>query len=416
MPRVRFPIHHTFGPLVTREQFWQALTLQFQPQKWMHGRETEELRTKLSHHFGMSVSFFASGRESLLAGLRSLQINAGDEVIIQAFTCMVVPNAVHAAGATAVYVDIDPDTLNIDLQKIQAKITPRTRAIICQHTFGIPADTERLRMICDKRNILLIEDCAHVLPDSPGAIATRGDLVILSFGRDKAISGVAGGAVLTRHSSLGRAIAVLEENAQQRSWFIVMNLIGYPLRYQCAKMLWALPLGANLAKAYLRLARTLHLLPPVYEEGESEGKMRVNLHSIPNICAAFTLGQFRSLATFNAHRNEISHTYANAAAVHGWNVPQGALTAASLQKFPVYARHAKKLRQELKREQIYLDDGWCFGAVNPSSANAVAAGYEAGSCPIAEQIACHIVTLPTHPTMTKTQAEYLILALSSRLV
>src|SRR3990167_6264235 len=130
MPRIRFPIHHTFGPLVTKEQWNTAFRLQFLPHKWTKGIETEKLRSALSHHFGMSASLFGSGREALLAGLKALDIRSGDEVIIQGYTCVVVPNAVHAAGATPVYADIDPESLNIDLKKIQTKITPRTRAII----------------------------------------------------------------------------------------------------------------------------------------------------------------------------------------------------------------------------------------------------------------------------------------------
>ncbi|HLC76508.1 MAG TPA: aminotransferase class I/II-fold pyridoxal phosphate-dependent enzyme [Candidatus Peribacterales bacterium] len=413
MPRVTFPIHHTFGPLVTREQFWLAFWLQFKPQKWVRGKEIEELRSKLSHHFGMSASLFASGREALLAALQSIAIKPGDEIIIQAFTCMVVPNAVHASGATAVYVDIDPGSLNIDLQKIQAKITPRTRAIICQHTFGIPADTERLRSICDKRNILLIEDLAHVIPDTPDAIGTRGDLLILSFGRDKAISGVMGGAVLTRHGMLGKKLAELEEHALKMPLRFIAHLIGYPLRYRAAKILWSLPFGANLAKAYLRFSRALHLLPQVYQPGEADGKMSVGLRAIPNACVVLILQQFQDLPRLNRHRNTLTQIYSQAAKAKDWNLPQAALTAPSLQKFPVFARNTRKLRAALKREQIYLDDGWCHGAINPASSNQEAAGYAQGSCPVAEEVAAHIVTLPTHPTMAVAQAEYLLHALQS---
>ena len=416
MPRVRFPIHHTFGPLVTRGQWKLAFRLQFFPQKWRSGSETEELRSALSHHFGMSVSLFASGREALLAGLKSLMLKSGDEIIIQAYTCVVVPNAVHAAGATAVYCDIDPMTLNIDPQKIQAKITPRTRAIICQHTFGIPADTERLRAICDKRNITLIEDCAHVLPDDPSRdIGSRGDMLILSFGRDKAISGVTGGATLTRHGTLGKVLDEEEKKAEPLSLWLILNFLGYPIRYHFALWLWGLPLGSTLAKAYLHWIRILRLLPPVYQSGEKEGKTGIMIHALPNACAALILEQFHSLSALNNQRRSFSLLYAKAAREGNWSMPEAALKAPVLQKFPVYARDANMLRTQLKHEQIYLDDGWCASVVNPAQVSEEAAGYAKGSCPIAEDVAKHIVTLPVHPTMEQAQAEYLVHALRAML-
>lgn len=416
MSRVRFPIHHTFGPLVTDAQWKLALRYQFRPKRWIRGPESEELRSALSHHFGMSVSLFASGREALLAGLRALSLKSGDEVIVQGFTCVAVPNAVHAAGATAVYCDIDPDTLNLDLKKIQAKITPRTKAIICQHTFGIPADTEKLRAICDKRAIMLIEDCAHVIPESTmGNIGTRGDLVILSFGRDKCISGVTGGAVLTGHGTLGRTLDVCEKEAGDLSLWRIVNLMNYPLRYRFAKWIWKFPFGANPAKAYLQWLKVMGLLPPVYEGGEKEGKMTINFHRMPNVSAAFALEQLRSLASLNDTRRKISRIYADAARAGEWSMPHAALDAPVLQKFPVFARDAKSLRSALKREQVYLDDGWCGAVVCPPSVVQEGAGYAKGMCPVAEDIAKHIVTLPLHPTMLQEQARYLVHAVSAAL-
>ncbi len=414
MSSVRFPIHHTFGPLVTQEQWKLAFLLQFFPQKWKRGLEIEELRSSLSHHFGMSASLFGSGREALLAALKSLDMRSGDEVIVQGYTCVVVPNAVHAAGATVVYADIDPESLNLDLKKIQTKITPRTRAIICQHTFGIPADTERLRAICDKRNLMLIEDMAHVLPETlTEGMGTRGDVIILSFGRDKAISGVTGGAVLTKYGAIGQKIDAFEKEARHYSSWRILNLIGYPVRYHFARAIWNLPFGATLAKGYLRWSRMMRLLPPVYASGEKEGKTSIQFHRIPNACATLVLEQFQSLSSLNQNRRSLAKIYADAAKKKEWSMPHAALNASTLQKFPVYARDAKKLRAELKREQVYLDDGWCSGVVNPSSVNQESAGYMRGTCPIAEDVSRHIVTLPVHPTMSREQAGYLVHALFS---
>lgn len=422
-----FPIHHTFGPLVTKEQWKKAFRLQFEFGRWVDGPEIEELRSSLSHSFGMSCSLFFSGRDALLAALRALGLKSGDEVILQAFTCAVVPNAIHASGAVPVYCDIDPETLNLDLNKIQARITPRTKVIICQHTFGIPVDTERLRAICDKRKLTLIEDCAHVIPDSEGfdqmnllrtpsateKIGWHGDVLLFSFGRDKAISGVTGGAVLTRDGEVGKRIAEMEKDADKISRYQVLNLIDYPIRYRFAKWLWRLPFGSAIAKAYLRWISAIGFLPRVLSKSEKEGKADLLPRRIPNACAALVLEQLSSIGKLNDQRRKITKIYAEAAASGDWRVPGSVLGSPALQKFPVYVRDAEKLRSDLKGEQIYLDDGWCSAIVNPRSVDQEAMGYEAGSCPVAEDVVRHIVNLPTHPTMEEAQAKYLVMALRS---
>ncbi len=412
MKPVSFPIHHTFGPLVTEKQWRLAFRLQFQPWKWRAGAERSTLRSELSRSFASSVALFGSGRDALLASLRALELKSGEEVIIQGFTCVVVPNAVHAAGGVPVYADIDPESLNLDLEKIQRSITPRTRAVICQHTFGIPVDTKRLRAICDKRKIALIEDAAHVIPDSAGSgIGTFGDILIFSFGRDKAISGVTGGAVLTRHPSLAHHLHAMEETAVPFSFWQIQNYLGYPLRYHFAKMLW----GMRLAKVYLQAIRFFRLLPPVLTQEEKEGRMGVVLHQLPNACAALVLEQLRSLPLLNEHRRRLTAYYMKSAEEKGWQAPMGVKDARALQKFPLFVKDAVAIRAKLKSEEVYLDDGWAGAVVNPPSVHEEAAGYVRGTCPTAEDIAKHILTLPTHPTTTEEQARYVVHALGSLL-
>lgn len=109
---------------------------------------------------GSIVYPFSTGRGATSATLRMAGIGEGDEVIISAFTCLAVPTAVLESGATPVYVDINPNSLNTDISAISKAITPRTRAIILQHTFGNPADINTLIEHLSNKDILIIEDCA----------------------------------------------------------------------------------------------------------------------------------------------------------------------------------------------------------------------------------------------------------------
>ncbi len=367
--------------------------------------------------FDAPVLLFGSGREALLAILRAMNIKNGDEVIVQAYTCVVVPNAIHAAGATVVYCDIDRDTLNLDLDALEACITPKTRAIICQHTFGIPADTQALRKLCDQRKILLIEDCAHVLPDAsgPAAIGRHGDALFTSFGRDKAISGVTGGAVILRNHALLSALKEQQERAIPHSWLAVHRLIHYPLVYRRALPLYRLGIG----KAMVRLQRRMGNLPPIVTQSEKQGTMPPILHTMPNACAYFAVQQWRTLKKLNDHRRMLTAYYLKACSELGWMkdgspvyVPQTIRADLPLQKFPLFLRGAETIRKQLKAKQIYLDDGWTGCVVCPASADAPAAGYVPGSDAVAEDTCERILSLPAHPTMSLEQAEYVMRVLA----
>ena len=399
------PIHHTFGPLATSKQFWQAFFLQFQPWKWKTGPETEALKSELSRAFDRSAHLFDSGRGALLALLRSMDLQPGEEVILQGYTCVVVPNAIVAAGGKPIYADINPNTLNLDPAQVRKAISPRTRAIICQHTFGIPADTSALRLICDERDIALIEDCAHVIPTQKDQkIGNHGDAIILSFGRDKAISGVSGGAVLTKHEFISARLNEMEKGASDHSLWHILNLIDYPLRYSFAKMIWPL----KVAKVYLRWLKLIHLLPPVLKKEEKEGLATVALRRMPNACAALALRQLNRLDVINMRRSQLSNFYLKMAKQYHWEVPLKTQSAGILQKFPLFHKNAESIRASLKKHEIYLDDGWCGAIVNPRSVNQKALWYSTGQCPQAEKVSREILTLPTHPTMTMIQARQLV--------
>src|SRR5438309_8166389 len=110
--------------------------------------------------------FFYRGRVALYALLKAMGIAEGDEVLLQAFTCLAVPSPILGVGARPIYVDIDPLNLNIDPVKIEEKITSKSKAIIVQHTFGVPAEMDAILEIARKHNLYVIEDCCHCIKSS----------------------------------------------------------------------------------------------------------------------------------------------------------------------------------------------------------------------------------------------------------
>ena len=391
-------MHHTFGPHATAKTCLQAKLLIAQPWKWKKGGAIAKLRSALQREYGGEAALFSSGREALLAILQSMKLQTGEEVIIQGFTCAVLPNAIHAAKGVPVYADIDPNSLNLTVETVEKLISPRTRAVICQHTFGIPADVQALQKLCEQHSIALIEDCAHVLPK------TIGDLAFFSFGRDKAISGVSGGAVISKNAQLSTKNWEQEVAASSLSMWTIFRLLLYPCLYVVARPIY----GIGLGKALLKITQQLHLLLPVVSDEEKKGQMQPLLHALPNACATLALTQFRKHNIINQHRKDLTTFYRYEAEKHDWNFPNQINENISLQKFPIFVEDADARRADLKQKNIHLDDGWTGAVVCPRSTDQQAMNYEKGSCPNAENASLTILSLPTHPGMSLNQAKKLI--------
>ncbi|MDO8470366.1 MAG: aminotransferase class I/II-fold pyridoxal phosphate-dependent enzyme, partial [bacterium] len=213
------PISISLSPNTEADDIWLAFCLIFQPWKWQKGKEIAELEDSFRNYLGVqSAVAMNSGRSSLMAILQSLELEQGSEVLIQAFTCNAVPNPVQWSGLRPVYVDCQESDFNMDPNDLERKITPKSRAVLVQHTFGIPADLDRITKVCRKHNLILIEDCAHALGASYKGrkVGTFGKAALFSFSRDKVISCVYGGMVATNDSSLALKIRSFQQK------------VGYP--------------------------------------------------------------------------------------------------------------------------------------------------------------------------------------------
>lgn len=104
---------------------------------------------------------FWKGRIGMYAALKACGIGKGDEVIVQAFTCVVVPNSIIYTGATPIYVDIKKHSFNASFEDIREKVTDKTKVIITQNTFGLSTDVKQISDLCAQRGIICIEDCTH---------------------------------------------------------------------------------------------------------------------------------------------------------------------------------------------------------------------------------------------------------------
>ena len=224
--------------------------------------------------FGIAVS---SGTAGLHLCIRAMGIGAGDEVIVPSFTFVAAANAVRYEGATPVFVDIEPRYLNLDPGRIEAAITPRTRAIVAVHTFGCPADMQPILDMAQRHPLRVIEDACEAI----GAmylgrqVGCFGDAAVFAFYPNKQITTGEGGLVVTGDPQLAREIRAMRNHGRYESdeWH-QHSILGYNYRLSeiscalgCAQMRRlpeVLALREQVARKYEALLRDVPelILPP----------------------------------------------------------------------------------------------------------------------------------------------------------
>ena len=164
-----------------------------------------------------------NGTMALEVSLRAINIDYGDEVIVPAYTFLATATACLMVGAIPVFVDIDPNTYNLDAEKIEAALTPRTRAIIPVHIGGNPADMDRINAIAREHHLWVIEDAcqAHGAAWKGQRVGAIGDLGCFSFQSSKNINAGEGGAILTNNEDLAEACWSIRNcgRARQGKWY-----------------------------------------------------------------------------------------------------------------------------------------------------------------------------------------------------
>lgn len=394
-------IHGSFAPSVTGRDAIAAAALLFQPAKWRTGAAPSALESALSHRLdGREVTAVDSGRNALRLALQALGVRAGDEVLLQAFTCVSVPGPVLWLGAIPVWVDILAETYNMDPEDLRRKITTKSRAVIIQHTFGLPADLEPLLKIAREHNLTVIEDCAHALGSRYRGqeVGTFGDAAVFSFGRDKVISSVFGGAAVFRAKVENRK---REMECSPRRWVArqLLHTATAPLlraTYFC---------GGRYA---LRALVELRILSKALTAAElTGGTPPLPPSQLANALALRALDQLSHLEEFSAHRQALAKHYTESLRDLS-DITPPAVPVDRTHGFLRYAvRHPRRaaLSAAAQRAGIILGEAWYEKVVAPRGTDLHAVHYTAGSCPRAEEAAATVVNLPTSPTLSLPDAD-----------
>jgi perosamine synthetase len=328
------------------------------------GAIAADFERKFAHYVGVNEAVaLSSGTAALDVAVKSAGIKQGDEVITTAFSFIASANAILYQGARPIFADIKQNTFNVDPQDLQAKITNKTKAVLAVHLFGQPFDVAAIREICEDHDLLLIEDCAQ----APGAEYKGGKVGsfgtgCFSFYATKNMTTGEGGMVTTGDAAVARTARLLRDHGQADKY--VHTVLGYNYR-------------------------------------------------MTDVEAAVGIVQLEKLDAMNAKRIGNAYYLNRHLTLEGATLPHAARGTTH-----VYHQYVIMLTREAtdrNRFAAYLQAHGIGCAVHyplPIYQQPLyqSLGYtrELAACPVADEVAQSVLSLPVHPALTRDDLEYIV--------
>lgn len=352
-----------------REEVMAAVTRVMESQHFIMGPEVSALEEEIKPHVSCRYVFgCASGSDALLLALMALDVGPGDDVITVPFTFVATAGAIARLHAKPVFIDIDPLTYNLDPAQLEAAITPRTRAIIPVHLFGLPADMDPVLEIAHRRRVPVIEDAAQAI----GArykgkpVGSLGTFGCFSFFPSKNLGGAGdGGLIATNDDLLANKLRVLRVHGSR-------NRYEYEL------------LGINSRLDAIQAAI-----------------LRVKLRHL----AAWTAGRQRNAACYSRAFAELSLD----SHVTPPTVPPGYVHV--FHQYTIRTRRRDDLREHLRNQGIATEIYYPHPLhLQPAFAQL---GYRRGAYPHSEAASSEVLSLPIYPEMSELQQRQITEAIAN---
>lgn len=357
--------------------------------------------------------YFFKGRVAFYAILKAIGIKPGDEIILPGFTCVVVPNAITYLGAKPVYVDIDPKTFNIDVLKLEELIIShpsqlaQPKAIVAQHTFGIPAEMDKIVKIAKKYNLYVIEDSCHTIGSKYKGeeVGTFGDAAFYSSQWSKPVTTALGGWAVVNNPELKQNMEKIfsdfmvpsyRENLHLRIQYFTYSKFFKPSLFWFAQNSYR-----TLSSLGITLGSSSH------EELECkmpEGYMKKMLTWQRNLLEK----KLRDIDGSIKHRKLVTSLYERYLSERGIEtikLPNDYDPV--FLRYPLIVRNKEKMLIEAKKRRIEIGD-WFLSPVHPNLHGWEKVSYKKGMCPIAESTCEHIINLPTHQKVGIKEVERIV--------
>ena len=295
----------------------------------------------------------ANGTDAIEIALEALGIGSGDEVLVPAYTWISTASAVSRVGAKPIFVDVHPNFYTMDVSKIEEKITPKTKAIIPVHFYGLPADMPSILSIAKKHNLFVVEDCAqaHGATINGQKVGTFGDMATFSFYPGKNLGAYGdGGAIITNNEILASKARVIARLGQQ---------------------------GKHIHVAIGRNSR------------------------LDTLQAAVLEVKLKHLDTWTKGRQQVAQWYNEAlkdAAIKLPTVPEGYAHVYHL--YVIQTEDRNILKEHLKKDGVDTQIHY------PKPLNQLGVFEQQGSFPVSDEMSTKLLSLPMYAEMTKEQVEY----------
>ena len=365
------------------------------------------MNTKLIKKFSQEISncintenifLYWKGRVALYALLKAMGIKANDEIILPAYTCVVVPNAILYLGATPIYIDVSNDHYNMDIDLIKEAITPQTKVIICQNTYGLSSNLEELTTLAKAHKIYTIEDCTHGFGGYYNNFPNGQfcDAAIYSTQWNKPFSTGIGGFAITSNKKINdKLIALNTELANPSSKellnlkilyiihrYLINNLTYWPL-VQFYRWLSQhnLVVGSSSGGEIISTEK-----PDKYFKAFSDTQAKEGLKTLPKLKENLVI------------RKKTAKIYTNFLNRHGKNhVEDRWFDNHAFLKYPLLVNKRDQFMLLAEKHRIALGE-WFTSPLHPVEGDLSPWQFEQEKYPVANYLASHVVNLPTTPS------------------
>lgn len=357
--------------------------------QYIMGENVKSFEKEFSEYIGVKNSIsVGNGTDALIIALRALGVGEGDEVITTSYTFFATAEAISYVGAKPVFVDVDLDTYNIDVNKIEEKINSNTKAIIAVHIFGNPCDMDIINEIANKHSLFVIEDAAQAVgAEYKGKkIGTLSDIACFSFFPTKNLGCAGdGGMIVTNDDNLATILKALRVHGSGENGLRAYNILN------------------NIDEAIEEDKSTDNT---VYNPLKYYNYIIGQNSRLDELQAAILRIKLRKIADWTENRIENAGIYTE-------NLKSTNLVTPITEKNSKHVYHLYILQSE-KREELcdfLKGKGIATGIYYPVPMHLqkvfIPLGYVEGDCPNAEYLSKRTFALPMFPELTKEEIEYI---------
>ncbi len=369
------------------------------------------------------IFLFNRGREAMHFLYQNIPLQKDDEVILQAFTCIAVVAPILWSKAKPVFVDVKRETFNIDLEKLKEAITPKTKIIVIQHTFGNLVNMEEVRKIVDEENsnreesnqIFLLEDCAHLFDTKNKDLGKYSDAFFFSFAQDKAISCTQGALlVMNRSYKLKHNLVEKYEEVDEMPEKDALYNAKYITLWDKIKRYYFtvdIPLlKFSIGKLLFVIYKLLGLIKRQASNNSIEFE---GIYKLSGVQAKLLDQQLERVEEFNEHRRNVLKIYTEGLKESFKFDTEEIEEPSVLLRYPVLLQNPEQVREELRKIKV-ISGRWYSTPIFPiTKENLHTVGYEKGSCTEAEFCCRNIINLPTNIEVTEDIAKNIVSIINS---